>query len=63
MVESFRIHHDVGVLRVLEGNDLELKLLPLVADALKDGFVLGLGVGMLDDLVDVVLVVLNIVLS
>ena len=63
MVESFRVHHDVGILRVLEGNDLELKLLPHVTDALKDCLVLGLGVGMLDDLVDVVLVVLNIVFS
>ena len=63
LVESLRVDHDVGVLRVLEGNDLELKLLPLVTDALKDCLVLGLGVGVLDDLVDVVLVVLNIVFS
>ena len=63
MVEGLRVDHDVGILRVLEGDDFELQLLPLVADALEDCFVLGLSVGMLDDLVDVVLVVLNIVFS
>mmetsp|Transcript_29870 Transcript_29870/g.45645 ORF Transcript_29870/g.45645 Transcript_29870/m.45645 type:complete len:218 (-) Transcript_29870:3558-4211(-) len=61
LVQGLSVHHDVGVLGVLEGDDLQLELLPLVADALEDSLVLSLGVGVFDDLVDLLLVVLDVV--
>ena len=63
LVQALRVDHDVRVLGVLEGNDLEFQLLPLVAYGPENGLILGLGVCLLDNLLNVFLVVLDVVLS
>jgi hypothetical protein len=61
LIQGLSVDQDVGVLGVLEGDYLELEFLPLVTDAQEYCLVLGLGVCVLDDLMDVLLVVLNVV--
>jgi hypothetical protein len=63
LVEGLSVDEDVGILSVFEGDDFELKFLPLIANAQEYCLVFGLGVCVLDDLVNVLFVVLNVVFS
>ena len=62
LVQGLCVHKDVGILSVFERDDFQLKLLPLITDAEENCLVFGLSVGVLDDLVNVLLVVLDVVL-
>lgn len=63
LVQGLRIDHDVWILCVFEWNDFQLKLLPLITNALKYLLVFGFSICMLNDVMNVFLVILNIVFS
>jgi hypothetical protein len=61
LVEGLGVDHDVGILRVFEGDNLELEGFPFEADGLEYFFILLFSIGVLTYLDDLFLIELNIV--
>ena len=62
LIQRLSVDHDVRVGGILERNDLEIELLPLLTDAFENGLILSLCVSMLNDMVNILFVILNVVL-
>ena len=62
LIQRLSVDHDVRVGGILERNDLEIELLPLLTNAFEYGLILSLCVSMLNDMVNVLFVILNVVL-
>ena len=62
LIQRLSVDHNVRVGSILERNDLEIELLPLLTDAFEYGLILSLCVSMLNYMVNVLFVILNVVL-
>jgi hypothetical protein len=63
LIQGLRVDHDIAVLSVFKRDNFKVQFLPLLANALENRLILGFSIGMVYDVMDLLLVVLNIIFT